>query len=308
MPIIPYSPDHQEVLEEMYRLSYARAGWPFDPEGKHVDIRRIPQEYQAGGGGFWLLLEDGRLVGAVALRPLSDGVVEMKRLVVRPDARGRGYGRQLLRHAIEQSRARGCRRIRLDTTSRNVVALPMFRRAGFKDIPRYNDNPDAEFWMELDLEGGSLKIEYLADYPHFVPTLGKWFFDEWGWFRPEFTAVDFSEKMKTHLNRDRLPIAFIAVSDSAVVGTASLRVCDMDTRSELTPWLAAVFVPTEFRGQGIGSRLEGAVIQKTKELGYGTIYLYTFDQEPFYRRLNWTVREKTEYRNHRVTVMEKGTS
>jgi ribosomal protein S18 acetylase RimI-like enzyme len=58
---------------------------------------------------------------------------ELEDLFVSADARRSGLGRTLLNAAIERARARGCRRIKLDTAERNEPALALYRAAGFSD-------------------------------------------------------------------------------------------------------------------------------------------------------------------------------
>jgi GNAT superfamily N-acetyltransferase len=54
------------------------------------------------------------------------------------------------------------------------------------------------------------------------------------------------------MNRDELPIAWVAHANGQLLGTAALRVHDLEGREDLTPWLGGVFVDSEFRGRGIG--------------------------------------------------------
>ena len=58
---------------------------------------------------------------------------ELEDLFVSPQARRGGLGRALVAAAIDRARARGCRRIALDTAERNEAAVPLYRSFGFND-------------------------------------------------------------------------------------------------------------------------------------------------------------------------------
>ena len=57
------------------------------------------------------------------------------------------------------------------------------------------------------------------------------------------------------MNRDELPIAWVAHANGQLFGTAALRVHDLEGREDLTPWLGGVFVGSHFRRRGIGAAL-----------------------------------------------------
>ncbi len=89
-----------------------------------------------------LLARDGGApAAAVGLKRLEDGVCEMKRLYCRPAFRGRGLGRALCAVLFAEARARGFRRMRLDTLARLGEAVALYRALGFRRIAPYNDNP-----------------------------------------------------------------------------------------------------------------------------------------------------------------------
>jgi predicted N-acetyltransferase YhbS len=96
---------------------------------------------------------------------------------------------------------------------------------------------------------------------------------------------------------------FVAVSRQAVLGSASLVAYDMDTRMDLSPWLASVYVATEHRRQGIGTALVRRVVQEAEALGVQALHLYTPDKEPFYACLGWSVIERTTYQSYPQVVM-----
>jgi N-acetylglutamate synthase-like GNAT family acetyltransferase len=148
-------------------------------------------------------------------------------------------------------------------------------------------------------------ITYLADYPQYLPNVAGWVFDEWGWEMPGSTLENIQAEFSMHLNRDRIPLTMLALVEQRPVGTASIFLHDMDSRMELTPWLAAVYVVPEFRGQGIGSQLVTAIEAAAIGLQLERLYLFTPDQEAFYARLGWSVLETVEYRQHANVIMTK---
>jgi len=65
----------------------------------------------------------------------------MKRLYVRPDARGLGIGAELVRRVIDAGRARGYGVMRLDTLPTMRSAIALYASFGFREIPAYTYNP-----------------------------------------------------------------------------------------------------------------------------------------------------------------------
>lgn len=112
------------------------------------ELADLPGEYRPPRGR--LLIADG--AGCVALRPLDEEICEMKRLYVRPEHRGSGLGRRLVLAIVDQARAIGYRRMRLDTMPKMDRAQGLYASLGFREIAayRYNPEPGARF-LELDL-------------------------------------------------------------------------------------------------------------------------------------------------------------
>ncbi|WP_108665612.1 bifunctional helix-turn-helix transcriptional regulator/GNAT family N-acetyltransferase [Euzebya rosea] len=102
-------------------------------------------------GVFVLVRSDGDVVGCGGVRPLGDGVGEVKRMWVSPAVRGTGMGRRLLDHLEEWVRRLGHDVVRLDTNSALTQAIAMYESAGYTAIERYNDNPHAERFFEKHL-------------------------------------------------------------------------------------------------------------------------------------------------------------
>jgi GNAT superfamily N-acetyltransferase len=99
-------------------------------------------------GTFVVLYENGEAVGGGGLRRLDDDVAEIKRMFVRPAARGRGLGRRVLDELESAASELGYRRLRLDTAVSMTTAMALYRAAGYRDIPDYNGNSYASYWGE----------------------------------------------------------------------------------------------------------------------------------------------------------------
>ena len=150
-----------------------------------------------------------------------------------------------------------------------------------------------------------MKIGYLADHPDFVPPLAARLLEHWRPWTPEHTLETRIAKLRSQMNLDVLPIAFVAYSDLQVMGIASLRVHDLEAREDLTPWLGGVYVAPDFRHQGVGMALVGVVEDKARELGFEEIYLYTLDREDWYISLGWSTTEAVHWRGHPGVIMRK---
>lgn len=112
-------------------------------------------------GGWWVAYLEGKAVGCVVLRRL-DGVAaagECKRLYVRPVARGRQIADRLMEALEDAARANGWRWVCLDTYQDLAAAVALYRKRGFVDCERYNDNSQATLFLRKDLEGRPNNLE-----------------------------------------------------------------------------------------------------------------------------------------------------
>lgn len=103
-------------------------------------------------GTFLIARLHGRAIGCGALKSLDASTGEIKRMWVAPDARGLGVARRLLAALEAEARALGLRRVVLDTNRSLLEAQAMYRKAGYRDIERYNENSYADFFFEKRLD------------------------------------------------------------------------------------------------------------------------------------------------------------
>jgi GNAT superfamily N-acetyltransferase len=137
-----------EEVRTLVREYAASLPFALDFQDFDRELNELPGDYAPPKGA--LLLARG--AGCVALRPIDGTTCEMKRLYVRPSARGTGLGRRLAEAAITEARTLGYKRMRLDTVPGMDSAQSLYERLGFEDIAPYRSNPipGARF-LELQL-------------------------------------------------------------------------------------------------------------------------------------------------------------
>jgi GNAT superfamily N-acetyltransferase len=134
--------DDVALVRALFREYAGSLGVDLSFQGFEDEVAALPAGYDA-------LLVAGE-EGCVGVRPFEDGVCEMKRLYVRPSARGTGLGRTLAEAAIEHARTLGYRAMRLDTMPMMASAQALYESLGFVEIPPYRHNPVAGTrFMEL---------------------------------------------------------------------------------------------------------------------------------------------------------------
>ena len=93
--------------------------------------------------------------------------------------------------------------------------------------------------------------------------------------------------------------------DDTPVGAAGLIKSDLDSRPELTPWLAAMYVRPESRGNGYALELVRAVEAAAIKAGFDHIWLYTLSAEGLYLKAGWRSIERFECEGTQATLMRR---
>ncbi|MBD8890375.1 bifunctional helix-turn-helix transcriptional regulator/GNAT family N-acetyltransferase [Roseibium litorale] len=99
-------------------------------------------------GVFFVTMSDGLPVGCVGLKGTDKGYAEIKRLWVSPAARGLGLARKLMAKTEEAAREIGIKVLRLDTNKALPEAVNFYRKEGWTEIDRFNDDPYPDFFFE----------------------------------------------------------------------------------------------------------------------------------------------------------------
>jgi len=122
-------------------------------QGFDKELAELPGDYAPPVGRLLLAYDDEQLLGCIALRRRDEVTCEMKRLFLRPDARGKGAGRILVDQILAAAREIGYRRMVLDTVPGTMdKAIELYRSVGFREIAPYYQSPvPGALFMELEL-------------------------------------------------------------------------------------------------------------------------------------------------------------
>jgi GNAT superfamily N-acetyltransferase len=112
-------------------------------QGFEAELASLPGKYAPPAGELMLAhAPAGDVLGCVAMRALEGtAVCEMKRLYVRPAARGLGIGAALVEAIIGCAQELGYAQMKLDTLAGMQEAVALYKRFGFAEIPAYYHNP-----------------------------------------------------------------------------------------------------------------------------------------------------------------------
>lgn len=104
--------------------------------------------------------------------------------------------------------------------------------------------------------------------PQYAPQVTDWL---WHAFGGETLPREFFASIVQHSQTaEALPLTFIAVEGEQLLGTIGLWRCDLISRQDLFPWLAALYVAPVARGQGLAGKLQRHVIDYAAARAFGS--------------------------------------
>lgn len=127
--IIKYNSKYQKEVRQFILTTLKEFGFNYKPEWDY-DLDDPNKYYDA----FFILLDDDRIKGTIAIKHHDDETAEVKRLYIDKDTRGKGYGSRLFDKAIEFVRIKKFKKVILDTWVRFETAVILYKKRGFKEI------------------------------------------------------------------------------------------------------------------------------------------------------------------------------
>lgn len=149
-----------------------------------------------------------------------------------------------------------------------------------------------------------VRIEPIWRHEELVSTIARWHWEEWGHNDPSGSLESWTVGLASRTCVHAIPTTYVAMSQSGdPMGSVILVENDMDTHPELSPWLAGLFVQTNYRGEGVGTSLIRHAMRCAADMGYENLYLYTSTARSLYERLGWRFLTRERYEGEMVDVL-----
>jgi putative acetyltransferase len=135
-----WQPGDRIATAEVIKNALAEYGLGWEPDGADRDVIDIEQYYLDRGGEFWVIEDDGTIVGTSAYYPcIVEGncdakAVEIRKMYLNSKTRGQGLGKYLLGQLERSIFERGYREIRIETASVLTAAVKLYESSGYLPV------------------------------------------------------------------------------------------------------------------------------------------------------------------------------
>jgi putative acetyltransferase len=136
-----WQPDDRMAAAEVIKNALAEYGLGWEPDGADRDVIDVEQYYLFRGGEFWVIEDNGTIIGTSAYYPCliessitndcNNKVVEIRKMYLHPKTRGQGLGQYLLMRLERSIFDRGYREIRIETVSVLTAAVKLYESSGY---------------------------------------------------------------------------------------------------------------------------------------------------------------------------------
>ncbi|MBD8487534.1 GNAT family N-acetyltransferase [Echinicola sp. CAU 1574] len=146
--VIPYQPALQPYFESINK-AWIKEHFTLEPVD--IEVLEDPQLHIIDQGGAILFAElEGQILGTVALKYQEDGIYEMTKMGVVPEAQGKKVGWKLASAILEQAKDLGAQKVVLYSNRKLSPAISMYQKLGFKEAePEIGKYSRCDIKMEI---------------------------------------------------------------------------------------------------------------------------------------------------------------
>jgi putative acetyltransferase len=149
----PATNDDRDAVASLVSTVLQEYGLKTEPCSTDSDLADLEFHYNNRGGRFDVLETDTHeIVGCVGLYPVDTHSVELRKMYLRKDVRGKGLGKKLLDHAVTSAKQMGYKRVTLETSGVLKEAIKLYTKYGFEPFVAQHlaRRCDQAFVLELD--------------------------------------------------------------------------------------------------------------------------------------------------------------
>jgi GNAT superfamily N-acetyltransferase len=152
-----------------------------------------------------------------------------------------------------------------------------------------------------------LDFAFLCDRQDAIPTVARWYFDEWGDLPGNDSIEHAKEQLQDYMNRDAIPFILLASDDDEVIGAVQLKLREMAAQfPDKEHWLGGLYVAASRRSRGYGAQIVEQLVRMAPRYGVRTLHLQTLALDGgLYARLGWKPMVQVSNDGLDVLVMER---
>ena len=146
--------------------------------------------------------------------------------------------------------------------------------------------------MSVKRPNTKIEVKQLSECPEHMLAVGTWIYEEW-WKKPNNTSEIVLSLLRTHTEKDRVPFTVVALTGAGPVGSCCVIENDCVHRPQYGPWVAAVYVKPELRGQGVASALLQEAAKIAARVPVQGLYIDCHVKTaPVYEKSGWAILER----------------
>ena len=147
----PVTTEDEKNVREMIFTILENYGLKVKTDGVDADLFNIVENYKEGLFGVIELKDTLALVGSFALFPLSNSVVELRKMYIKKEFRGNGLGKWVIDFCEAYAQKKGFEEITLETASPLKEAYQLYRAKGYELVEKENHTPRCDILMQKRL-------------------------------------------------------------------------------------------------------------------------------------------------------------
>lgn len=252
------------------------------------------------------IYREDKLIGFVNDVKIDKDSIEIG-YVIHPDYHNQGYATEALKAVISDLFNKGFSQVTAATFDYNTASRRVMEKCGMKLTDKAGTimhNGVLNRCVYYSLNKFSFKIISVSENPYYSEKAVDWFSSKWGIERKEY-----EESISDCITRiNKLPKWYLALdAEDNIIGGCGLIQNDFVDRTDLYPYLCALFVEKQARGHSLGGKLLNYARTEAAKMGFDMVYLCT-DHTSYYERYGWEYHTQGHHHDGSISRIYRAAS